>query len=239
VWRYNDLGVLVDADNASDHWWTKLVNHGPHGDIYLEGKYVEEMVAAMYDISRYAFATAGIVQSVLEEPPAAHFWTPEFITRLDREVPFPTPLPDVPIPDKEIIVRTGEVVLCFGIYEPQVEDGCMNYLLEGAPAPKAVNRGGIIRSAAWRLIWEDKRYLDGTIPDEESLYFRSVQSPKPAPPTYVDPDPIISLDSHQLVSKSGVWVVAHRLDVRQRFELGETLPQHEGCNVRWLWVGKE
>jgi hypothetical protein len=42
----------------------------------------------------------------------------------------------------------------------------MNYLLEGAPAPQAVNRGAIIRPAVWRLLWEDTRYLDGSIPEE-------------------------------------------------------------------------
>jgi hypothetical protein len=240
VWRYNDLGTLLDAYNIYGYWWSVLVNHGPHGDIYFEGKYVDEMVAILHDVQSHAFATTGILQSPLEEPPAPHLWTPSFIARLDREVPFPTPLPDVPIPGEEVIVRTGHPVPRFGIYEPLVEDGCMNYLLEGAPAPKAVNRGGIIRPAAWRLIWEDKRYLDGLIPEEERLYFKPTEALKSAPPqTHTKIDPVLSQLSNEQVSKSGMWVVAHRLNIRQWFELGDTLPRHEGLDVVWLWVSKE
>jgi hypothetical protein len=59
----------------------------------------------------------------------------------------------------------------FGIYEPQVKDGCMNYLLQNIPAPTLAYERGSNQSVVWRLIWEDTRYLDGTIPDEEALYF--------------------------------------------------------------------
>jgi hypothetical protein len=237
VWRYNDRGVLLDAKNIHGHWWDALVNHGPHGDIYFRGKYVDEMTSVIDDPSLKA--TAGVVQSVLAEPPAVHLWSPEFIARLDRQVPFPPVLPDVPITDKAINVRTGEPVPCFGIYEPLVEDGCMNYLLEGAPTPKAVNRGAVIRPAVWRLIWEDTRYLDGSIPQEEDLYFRPEEPAEAAPAGHVGTEPIISLESNQRVSRQGVWVVDQRLDVRERFELGDTLPQHEGRDVLWLWVSKQ
>jgi hypothetical protein len=238
VWRYNDRGILLDAYNIYDYWWTVLVNHGPHGDIYLEGKYVDDMIAVLYDMQSVAFATSGILQSPLAEPPAPHLWTPKFISMLDAAVPFPTPLPDVPVPLGETIVRTGQPAPCFGIYEPLVEDGCMNYLLEGAPAPKAVNRGAIIRPAAWRLIWEDTRYLDGKIPEEENAYFRPTEAKNAPPAIDVDHEPIVSLQSGQRTSKPGFWVVAHRLNIRQKFELGETLPQLDGLDVEWLWVSK-
>jgi hypothetical protein len=237
VWRYNERGVLLDAVNIHGHWWNALVNHGPQGDVYFEGKYVDEMTRAIDDPSLKA--TAGVVQSVLAEPPAVHLWSPEFMARLDREVPFPPVLPDVPVPYKEVTARTGEAVPCYGIYEPLVEDGCMNYLLEGAPVPKAVNRGAIIRPAVWRLLWEDTRYLDGSIPEEELLYFRPAEARKPVTPAHVDSDPIISLRSNERVSRPGVWVIDHRLDHRQRFELGDLLPQHEGRDVTWLWVSKD
>jgi hypothetical protein len=237
VWRQNDRGVLLDASNIHGYWWNALVNHGPQGDVFFEGKYVPEMTVAVQDPSLKA--TVGVVQSVLAEPRAVHLWTPEFMARLDREIPFPQPLPDIPTHDKELTVHTGDPVPCFGIFEPLIEDGCMNYLLEGAPAPTAVNRGAVIRPAAWRLIWEDTRYLDGVIPEEERLYFRPTEAPAPAPLTQIDPDPIISLETKRPASKSGVWVVTDRLNVRQRFKIGDTLPQHEGRDVVWLWVGKE
>jgi hypothetical protein len=161
------------------------------------------------------------------------------MARLDRQVPFPPTLPDVPIPTNDVRVRTGEPVPCFGIYEPLVEDGCMNYLLEEAPTPKAVNRGGVIVPAVWRLVWEDTRYLDGSIPEEEALYFPPAETSKAAATVYAASEPVISLQSNQQASKPGVWVVAHRLDTRRRFELGDTLPQHEGQDVIWLWVSKD
>jgi hypothetical protein len=239
VWLYNDRGVLIDAANISGHWYTALVNHGPHGDIFFRGKYVDALTVAIDEVSVYAKATAGILQSHLAEAPAANFWTRERLARLNREVPFPVPLPDVPVPDKEITVRAGQPVRCFGIYEPLIEDGAMNYLLETAPAPQAVNRAGVARTALWRLIWEDTRYIDGPVPDEEQLYFQPAEVAKSAPVMDVVLDPVLSLESDQRASKAGTWVVAHRLDVRQWFDVGDTLPQHEGRNVTWLWVSTE
>jgi hypothetical protein len=241
VWRYNDRGVLLDALNVHGHWWTALVNHGPHGDIFFEGIHVAEMTAAIDDPSLKA--TAGVVQSVLAEPMAANFWSKEVMASLDREVPFPPALPDVPVTDKQVTVRSGQPVPCFGIFEPQVQDGCMNYLLEGAPAPTAVrvdevDGDFIIRPAVWRLVWEDTRYSDGSIPGEEQRYFLVTEVRKPAPSAYIKTDPVISLESNQRASMSGVWAVVNRLDVRQRFEAGDTLPQHQGRDVEWVWVSK-
>jgi hypothetical protein len=239
VWLYSDRGVFLDAKNILGYWYTVLVNHGPHGDIYFGGKYVDALTVEIDEATASVKACAGILQSHLAEPPAPNFWSPERMARLDREVPFPTPLPDVPTPNNQISVRTAQPVPAFGIYEPLVEDGCMNYLLASAPAPMVVNRGGIIRPAVWRLIWEDARYLNGSIPDEESTYFRPTEAPKPAPAVHADLEPIVSLESGQRTSKAGFWVVAHRLDIRKRFELGDTFPLLDGRNVEWLWVSKE
>jgi hypothetical protein len=200
------------------------------------------MTAAIDDPSLKA--TAGVVQSELAEPLAANFWSKEVMASLDREVPFPPALPDVPAPDKYVTVWSGEPVPCSGVFEPQVQDGCMNYLLEGAPAPTAVGVDEvdgefIIRPAVWRLVWEDTRYLDGSIPEEEKFYFPATAVAEPALSTGIETDPVISLESNHWASRPGVWVVANRLDVRQRFKSGDTLPQHEGRDVVWVWVSKE
>lgn len=236
VWHYSEQGVLWDAVSIHGHWWTALVNHGPQGDVYLRGKYVDEMTAAIDDLSLQA--SAGVVQAVLAEPPAAHLWSPGFIARLDRTVPFPQSLPEVPVPIQEVVVRTREAVPCYGIFEPQVEDGCMNYLLEGVPAPKAVNRGGVTRAAVWRLVWQDTRYLDGSIPEEEQLYFRFPEDSGTVSSVPIEAGAVISRKTNQQVVKAGIWVVDDRLDVRQRFELGDRLPQFEGRDVGWIWVSK-
>lgn len=181
VWRHNDFGVLVDALNIHQHWWTALVNHGPHGDVYLDGKYVGEMTAIIDDGA--LTPTAGIVQTELAEPLAHYFWSKEFMAEIGRDLPSPEHLPVVPPIAKEVTVRCGEPVPYCGIFEQQVQDGCMNYLLEGAPAPRAVNVDEVdgdfvIRPAVWRLLWEDTRYYDDVIPDEESLYFPAMDAPK-------------------------------------------------------------
>lgn len=52
--------------------------------------------------------------------------------------------------------------------------GCPNYFLAGT---KAYNYGledryRVSERVAWRLLWQDTRYLDGTIPPEEAEYLR-------------------------------------------------------------------
>jgi hypothetical protein len=221
-----------------------LVNHGPHGDIFFRGKYVDDLTAAMIDLSRYARAIPGVVQQVWENPNYYDFWSKGSMVLLEQEVPFPPTLPDVPIPTKEVLVRTGDPAPCFGIFEAQVPDGCMSYFLEGVAVPPAETideKSGesYIRPAFWRLIWEDTRYLDGIIPDEEKDYFPAIDLVVPAPPPIVASDPVISLESNRRASRSGMWVVADRLDIRKRFESGDKLPQHEGRDVVWLWVSKD
>jgi hypothetical protein len=106
-------------------------------------------------------------------------------------------LPPVPAPPDVVLVPTGATIPCFGIWEPvKVEwgggvaglfrrplppvngdferDGCPNYLHQGAHAPTigmpddAPRWEG--RPTVWRLLWEDTRYLDGVVPDEEEQY---------------------------------------------------------------------
>lgn len=244
VWRYNDRGVLLDALNIQSYWWTALVNHGPHGDIYFEGKYVEEMTKAIDDASLYVKATAGVVESMQAEPPAHDFWSQRTMDRLNHTVPFPADLPEVPEPVKEVTVHTGQPVPCYGIFEPLVTDGCLNYLLEGASTPQAVNVDDvdgdvIVRPAVWRLIWEDTRYLDGAIPVEEQSYFPYVKPVVASQFVFTDTDPFVRQVSNEFASKTGIWVIADRLDLRWPFKTGDRLPQYEGRDVTWIWSGKE
>jgi hypothetical protein len=245
VWLYNDRGVLGDADVTYGYWYTALVNHGPHGDIFFEGKYLDDLTTAILDVFEYARAVPGVVQQAWENPNRYDSWSKEGMARREKKVPFPPNLPDVPIPTKHVLVRTGDPAPCFGVFEAQVPDGCMSYLLEGVAVPQAMtvdekDGGCYIRPAAWRLIWEDDRYLDGTIPEEEKDYFPATEKAvAPAAPVEVTSDPVISLETNERASRSGMWVVANRLDIRKRFESGDKLPQHEGRDVVWLWVSKE
>jgi hypothetical protein len=117
VWLYNDRGVFGDADAIYGYWYMALVAHGPHGDIFFRGKYVDDLTAAILDVVPYAYATAGVMQQVWENPVYYDFWSKEHMAHLEREVRFPPNLPDVPIPTKAVLVHTGDPAPCFGIYE--------------------------------------------------------------------------------------------------------------------------
>ena len=166
------------------------------------------------------------------------------MARLNQRVPFPADLPEVPEPVKKVIVRTGQHVPCYGIFEPLVPDGCMNYFLEGMSTPQAVNvdEGDgdfVVRPAVWRLIWEDTRYLDGIIPAEEQSYFPPEAAVEATQPAWADVDPLVQQSSNDVASRSGVWVVADRLDLRRQFNAGDRLPQYEGRDVMWIWSDKQ
>ena len=241
VWLYNDLGVLDDASNVADYWYMALVNHGPHGDVYFDGKYIDQLTASIETVGTHLATTAGVLQSIMADAPAFDAWSRERMAGLSRRVPFPSTLPEVPVPESDVAVRTGESLPCFGIYEPQVVDGCLNYLLEGVPAPQAlliddVDGEFAMRSVTWKLIWEDRRYLDGTIPAEERIYFPPVSAPS-ATPTAAG-DGITSGQTNEIVSISGMWAVADNISAREHFTLGDRLPQFGGRDVVWVWVSR-
>ena len=241
VWLYNDLGVFDDASNIANYWYVALVNHGPHGDVYFDGKYIDQLTALIETVGTCLATTAGVLQSMMADAPAFDAWSREQMAYLEQHVPFPTVLPEVPVPVDEITVRTGHQVPAFGIYEPQVVDGCFNYLLEGVPAPQAQlvddAEGDVsMRPVTWRLIWEDRRYLDGTIPVEERTYFPPVVTPSAAPIVVVDG--VFSGRTNEIVSVAGMWAVADNLNARERFVSGDKLPQFDERDVVWVWVAK-
>jgi hypothetical protein len=109
---------------------------------------------------------------------------------------FPDPLPEVPA-GTNTIVRSDRVIPVDGIWEPVklkrnkvlgliavgepdiISDGCFNYFVKGAKAPKVTGayRESIDRFDAddtyWRLVWEDDRYKDGVIPDESDYFLEA------------------------------------------------------------------
>jgi hypothetical protein len=109
-------------------------------------------------------------------------------------------LPPVPAITHELLVPTGSVLPCYGIWEPvrvggqppqaasgapvplaesrnvdgRLLDGCMNYLLGDFAAPTIAFPEDDLRregrSTTWRLVWRDERYGDNPIPEEEQDY---------------------------------------------------------------------
>lgn len=188
VWLYNERGLFGDADNISEHWYIALIFHGPQVDIFFAGKYLEEMMEAIETFIITGRDT-GYKQSMMGDRPAAECWDESMYCILNNElyprypkpgdekrklaslIKYPDTLPEVSAPKQEVLIGTGENTPVFGIYEPQVKDGCMNYLLQDTPAPLYGREWDNPRRVIWRLIWEDTRYFDGIIPDEEAQYF--------------------------------------------------------------------
>ena len=117
----------------------------------------------------------------------------------------------------------------------------MNYLLAGTDAPTIWKGDGTYTTGntlrvTWRLLWEDRRYVDGKIPFEERNYFpEEARHISPAPrPT----DDIISATSGSACPKSGQWAAVDDLNAKIELEPGAVLPQHVGRDVEWMWVGK-
>jgi hypothetical protein len=138
---------------------------------------------------------------------------------------FPSALPDIP-PPTNITIQTGEPAPVDGIWEPEWtmqwvpkgslarivdfatvgkpdrhEKGCMNYLLADTIAPTYKDGPGEPElPVTWRLIWEDTRYRDGTIPEEEAQYLAP-----PAPPAPTQPQDRLSGQPGETVPKTGTW----------------------------------
>ena len=110
---------------------------------------------------------------------------------------FPDGLPEIPDFVDPVVIKSGEQVPCDGIWEPVAVErskwlgvvpvgdrafrnrGCFNYLVRGTRAPNVRGEVELIVRTRWRLLWEDKRYVDCAIPDESS-YFLEATAPPPA-----------------------------------------------------------
>ncbi|MBU9573952.1 hypothetical protein KTE70_09280 [Burkholderia multivorans] len=106
---------------------------------------------------------------------------------------FPDDLPAVPQAIGPVI-KSGNKVPCDGIWEPVViererllgivpigrrrlrNNGCFNYFIRDIRAPKLRDNDlGVPVKTHWRLLWEDKRYTDGVIPDESQYFLEGPQ----------------------------------------------------------------
>lgn len=175
IFLYNSFGVMDDATILAGYWHTELVNHGMRYDHFYTGKYLSAMTDLMKEFA-LASRQSGYIQPMMSEAAAPEIWSTLWRDEFTKSpFCFITSFPDVPEP-KKISVRTGDEVPAFGIYEPQIRDGCMNYLLGGTIAPTIWESDGTyatdnLLNVTWNLIWEDTRYLNGIIPAEELTYF--------------------------------------------------------------------
>jgi hypothetical protein len=234
VFLYNELGLMGDALTIASSWHVNMVNdeqyvYGKDLGHSLGGKYVLDMVKAMEEWFTCA-DSAGYLQPQFADMPAPELFEKGYFDRYQ----YPAFIPDVPVPVEEIVVRSGEVSPVFGIYEPQIKDGCMNYLLGSVPAP---NYGlASPRPVTWKLIWEDNRYLDGHISSEEEQYFPPQVKPAQPQPAFVGAD-LITASTGQTCPKDGNWAVMNDLQGKATLKKGDKMPQHQGRDVVWVWGG--
>lgn len=146
-------------------------------------------------------------------------------------------------------VLTGQIVEISGIYEPwfdkpvyqkltndpeyNVYVGCPNYFLEGLEATQYKLEGtDDWYDVKWRLIWEDTRYLDGTIPQEEKNYVFDIDNiGKPASEASTTASiEKLNVLAGNVCPKTGYWYTAAKNNSRQYFKQWDTFPD---VNTDW------
>lgn len=172
---------------------------------------------------------------------------------------YPDVLPAVPDPADVTLVRTGRTIPCSGIWEPVdapapsllrwvlrsprpvppfTPVGTMNYLHGGSAAPRAyvtTASGSRAIAVTWRLLWQDERYQDGTIPEEEAGY-RFVHPAPLVPPLPLDPhyEGPIWAASGVAAPVAGRWLLGYDMRTAVMAPVGMVLPQYERDDVRWV-----
>jgi Immunity protein 72 len=117
--------------------------------------------------------------------------------------------------------------------------GCMNYLLANTSAPYYQD-GELDQPlpVIWRLIWKDERYLDGTIPQEETSYLAAHNELE----TSMKFDNInIRLASGETCPRAGYYSTPVQTNSRRHFNQGDPMPSLSGDYgvTIWQWDGKQ
>jgi len=265
VFQHTSRGLFEDAYNRAHREYEDVYLGGPRGDksLVFYGKYVLAMKAALQWSAEQVGLAAGGVQCAMANMSAPAIWeeTREVYDPLEKrkkqvigtselwkqEAFHLRELPLVPQPVNEVFVRTGEACLAFGIYEAQVKDGLMVYMCAGADAlrygePCSHPGGG--QPITWRLIWEDDRYLDGTIPPEEADYYPEELSPPDFSRFVGDeleddwrPDDLIVSRTGEPAARTGRWAARDDLGGRIYWRKGDALPPNKGQSTEWVYAG--
>ena len=264
VFLHNARGLLEDAANSAHYEYEIFYLGGPKGGdgMVFYGKYVPAMKAALLWAAENGAFKAGGLQPAMAELSAPSVWTetsdhpdPNFgtihttgtHTALLEATAHLKELPRVPVPTEDILVYTGEPCPVFGIYEPQVRDGMMAYMCQGQEAyrygtPCSMPRAGT--TVTWKLIWEDTRYRDGVIPEEEKDYFPEDNTP----PDFShlvgvelandwNSSKVVAQRSGELAKYTGTWAAKGDLQGRVFWRQGDPLPLHNERPVDWVFSG--
>lgn len=246
------------------HFWVQMwfkIEDGENGIDVEHTPYWKEVEQSTMRLKE-AWSECGpfVLQGDKPELPARLFFGEWLKNHLSQTI-FPDDLPEVPNPQINTIVLTGENIPCSGIWEPVdlhkpgkailsllpskppsgfiAPIGCMNYLHEESPAPtaKIAKPDGVTECAtAWRLLWRDDRYRNAEPPLEERDYRFSMPQEKllPANKSSAPGDDVIWEISGRSAPVTGKWLVETDLNTSVTLQQGELLPLHQGREVRWV-----
>lgn len=198
VWQF-ETGEFYQLDRPAN-----LVNSFFYLPCHDRGGQVEKYPPAIEKINKLKVAAEFWGDNVLYPPhdnvsnffDAGYLLEPDNYRYMFKVFPYPVfPATIEPVPEHSgVIIRTGDMVPCDGIWEPvEIQYnhkllviksdiigfknlGAYNYFIRGMNAPLQVfltnlkEEGFGYIDVHWRLVWEDTRYCDGVIPDE-SEYF--------------------------------------------------------------------
>jgi hypothetical protein len=162
-------------------------------------------------------------------------------------LPFDSTLPE---PQWSVAIKPGGRAPRDGIYE-QVDAGGhivggMAYFIKGQVSDSedglefGPNRWDQTHQRSndfhWRLLWEDTRYKDGTIPEEEQHYLTPEQSLAIQSPAE---DVNLRCEANQPCPRTGFWFTPAQADSRQHFEQGQLMPSLGGDYGQTIWQWDE
>lgn len=190
------------------------------------------------------------------------FWTNTWPRHLDyAQFNFPPELANVPDPTTTT-VNSGKEVPIDGIWEPEwpdpaakkgtvvnirslfstslpsdVQKGCMNYFIAGTIAPSYQDGEKLpVMSVRWRLIWQDARYKDGTIPVEEADYLATSSALQSNRENHTN-STFNRVEGGQPCSQAGYWFTPAQVNSRRHFKEGDIMPVigSDYGTIIWQW----
>lgn len=263
VFQYNAHGEFAMAGRAPSYWGTGIWGRG---EFWIDHENTPHWHDFERTLEQFSAASAECAMVILESSDLDAAAPNIYGVWLQKNLPimhFPPLLDDVPEPSEEVLVRTGRIIPCSGIWEPVDVPkpkgfslfkqpaprgpfpiiGCMNYLHGGSPAPRAkqeTETASLRADVTWRLLWRDDRYQDGSVPDEERDY--RFMKPDPAPSektsasmsTPATSRSLETAESGRAAPRSGRWLLQDDLHVAVQIQAGDAMPEHQGRMVTWV-----
>lgn len=136
----------------------------------------------------------------------------------------------------EQVNAEGHIVGGLGYFTKGMESESDDWLEYGPHAGTSKTKAFL-----WRLLWEDTRYKDGTIPEEERYYPTPSESVSIAEAAEHQPRPTQSLrcEAGHPCPQEGYWLTPAKADSRRHFAVGELMPAFTTDYGQTIWQWDE